>query len=183
MTTRFLQFARVPVVLDADSINIFEMGKDFLKVKREFSIIMTPHPGEFSRLTGIPVQKIQKNRIGLSRKFAADYNVYLILKGHHTVIATPRGDIYINETGNAGMATAGSGDVLSGLVSGMITQFTGGQDLETILQAAVFIHGFAGDLAVKQTGEMGLTASDILNSIPRAFTHINEFKTQFPFSG
>lgn len=181
MTTRFLQYAGVPAVLDADSINIFEMGKDFLKVKRDYPIIMTPHPGEFSRLTGISAKEIQKNRIRLSREFAADYNVYIILKGHHTVIATPQGQVYINETGNAGMATAGSGDVLSGLAAGMITQFINHMDLDTILQAAVFIHGFGGDLAVRQTGEMGLTASDILNSIPRAFTHINEFKTQFPF--
>ena len=183
MTTRFLQYARVPVVLDADSINIFEMGKEFLKVKRDYPVILTPHPGEFSRLTGISAQEIQKNRIRLSREFASDYNVYVILKGHHTVIATPRGHIYVNETGNAGMATAGSGDVLSGLVAGMIAQFATHQKLETILQAAVFMHGFAGDLAVRQTGEIGLTASDILNSIPRAFTHINEFKTQFPFRG
>jgi NAD(P)H-hydrate epimerase len=183
MTTRFIQYAKVPIILDADSINIFQMGKDFLKVKRDFPIILTPHPGEFSRLTGISIKEIQKNRIRLSREFAADYNVVVILKGHHTVIATPQGRVFINETGNAGMASAGSGDVLAGLISGMIAQFYNHHDLDTILQAAVFLHGFAADLAARQTGEIGLTATDILNFIPRAFINLNEFKTQFPFSG
>jgi hydroxyethylthiazole kinase-like uncharacterized protein yjeF len=183
MTVEFIQYAGMPIVLDADSINIFEMGKEFLKVKRDFPIILTPHPGEFSRLTGFSIAKIRGNRIGLSRDCAMDYRVYLVLKGHHTVIATPDGKVYINETGNAGMATAGSGDVLAGLITGLIGQFYPAQSLEKILQAAVFVHGFAGDLAKEHTGEMGLMASDILEYIPSAFLYCDDFRTQFPFSG
>lgn len=183
MTTEFIQYARMPVVLDADSISIFEMGKDFLKVEREFPIILTPHPAEFSRISGHSVSEIRKNRIGLGREFARDYRVYLILKGHHTLIATPEGRIFLNETGNAGMATAGSGDVLAGLITGLVGQFYRKQPLEKILQAAVFTHGFAGDLAQKQIGALGLTASDLLEYLPSALLNFNDFKTQFSFSG
>ncbi len=182
LTTRFIQYVKVPLILDADAVNIFEMGKEFLKVKRDFPIILTPHPGEFSRVTGVSIQDIQKNRIQMSRDFAREYNVYLILKGHHTIIATPEGNIYVNETGNAGMATAGSGDVLSGIITGMISQFHIDFSLDQILQAAVFIHGFAGDLASDRVGEMGVTASEILKYVPEAIIKCDDFKTHFPYT-
>ena len=106
----------------------------------------------------------------------------MILKGHHTVIATPEGEVYINQTGNAGMATAGSGDVLSGMITGMISQFYQNHKMDLILQAAVFIHGYAADLAANKTGEISLTATDITDFIPEAILHLNEFKTLFQFS-
>jgi NAD(P)H-hydrate epimerase len=135
-------------------------------------------------LTGLSVPEINKNRIGLSKAFAEEFHVYLILKGHHTLIATPGGEIYINPTGNPGMATAGSGDVLSGMITGMISQSINHHpdQLDRILQAAVFLHGYAGDLAVKETGEISLTATDITRFIPRAFRHLHDYQTPFPFS-
>jgi len=182
MTTKLIQYSRVPVVLDADSINVFQVGKEFFKNDREIPIILTPHPGEFSKLTGSPIQEIQKNRIVLSRDFAKEFNVYVVLKGHHTLIASPEGQVFINQSGNAGMATAGSGDVLAGMITGMISQFINRYNLELILQAAVFFHGFASDLAIKKVGEMALTASDIIHYIPEAFLKCNDFNTPFPFS-
>jgi NAD(P)H-hydrate epimerase len=182
ITTKLIQYARVPVVLDADSVNVFQVGKEFFKNERETPIVLTPHPGEFSKLTGLSVQEIQKNRIIRSREFAIEYNVHVVLKGHHTLIASPDGQVFINQSGNAGMATAGSGDVLAGMITGMISQFGKTHNLKLILQAAVFFHGFASDLAVEKVGEMALTASDILDYISEAFLKCDDFNTPFPFS-
>jgi NAD(P)H-hydrate epimerase len=182
MTTKLIQYARVPVVLDADSVSVFHVGKEFFKNDREIPIVITPHPGEFSKLTGLSIQEIQKNRIISSREFAKEFKVFVVLKGHHTVIASPDGKVFINQSGNAGMATAGSGDVLAGMIAGMISQFGNQYNMELILQAAVFFHGFAGDLAVEKVGEMALTASDILDFIPEAFLKCDDFNTPFPFS-
>jgi len=179
--TKIIQTARTPVVLDADAVNVFQRGKEFFKSPREIPIVITPHPGEFSRLAGVPVAEVRRNRIGWSRQFAVDFNLYVVLKGHHTVVATPRGRVVINQSGNPGMATAGSGDVLAGILTGLIGQFYPAWDLESILGAGVFIHGFAGDLAAAELGEMAITASDLLRYLPRAVRECDGYRTRFPF--
>jgi NAD(P)H-hydrate epimerase len=173
--------AKVPLVLDADALNVLGQETSLLAGKRPYPLVLTPHPGEFARLTGLTIPEIMRDRMGACRDFAQKFNVYLILKGHHTIIATPEGKIFLNPTGNPGMATAGSGDVLSGMIAGMICQFSKQHSLETILQAAVFIHGYAGDLASRIKGQMALTATDILDFIPEAFESIklNEYNTPF----
>lgn len=181
-----IEHSRAPLVLDADALNVLgeEKRKEILKKNRQQPVILTPHPGEFSRLTGTSIPEIKKDRIGISKSFAEEFNVYVILKGHHTLIATPGGGIYVNPTGNPGMATAGSGDVLSGMITGMISQLINRHhdSLDRILQAAVFLHGYAGDLAAKETGEISLTATDITRFIPQALRHLDDYQTPFPFS-
>jgi len=177
-----IENAEAPMVLDADALNALKDSLEILKRERRYPIVVTPHPGEFSRLTGLSTMDIKRDRISHARAFASGYNVYLILKGHHTIIAAPGGNIYLNPTGNPGMATAGSGDVLSGILAGMISQFSSVYPIEAILQAAVFIHGFAGDLAAQQFGEISLTASDILNFIPNAILHLDDYQNPFPIA-
>lgn len=168
-----------PVVLDADALNVLQGQTGLLPTRGARPLVLTPHPGEFARLTDKTVKEIQENRLTLAREFALKHCLYLVLKGHHTLTATPEGRVWVNQTGNPGMATAGSGDVLGGLIAGLIAQFHPQQPMERILAAAVFLHGFAGDLAVRRTGEMGLTASDILAAIPESILKINEFHSSF----
>ncbi len=187
IVTMLIENAEVPLVLDADALNVLPGNLELLQKPRRHPIIITPHPGEFARLTGYSSAEIRRGRIALSREFARRYNIYVILKGHHTIIATPGeknengGPIFVNPTGNPGMATAGSGDILSGLLTGMIARFNKKYDLETILQAAVFIHGLAGDLAARQTGEISLTAGDISSYISHAFLALQANDYQLPF--
>jgi len=194
MVTLMLKKADVPLIMDADALNVLaeENRKELLKRERRFPVVLTPHPGEFSRLTGRSMKEIMRDRIRLTRSFAMEYNVYLILKGHHTLIATPKGRVYVNPTGNPGMATAGSGDVLSGMLAGMVSRYTqksqkqktpiASEKLDDILAAAVFIHGYAGDRAVDKTGEISLTAGDILDHIPDAIRMIDDYRTPFPIT-
>ena len=174
--------ARVPVILDADALNVLQGRTEILQAKRSWPLVLTPHAGEFARLIGESTQTVVANRLELSREFAIKYRLYLILKGHHTLIATPQGNVYVNQTGNAGMATAGSGDVLTGMIAGLLAQFFPKYPLEKILSAAVFLHGYAADLAVNETGQMSLTASDIIRYIPQCVLKINEFRSPFPVS-
>ena len=177
-----LRQARVPVILDADALNVLQGRTEMLQVERSWPLVLTPHTGEFARLIGESTRKVVENRLVLSREFAMKYRLYLILKGHHTLVVTPQGFVYVNQTGNAGMATAGSGDVLSGMIAGLLAQFFPKHPLEMILPAAVFLHGYAADLAVTETGQMGLTASDIVRYIPQSVLKINEFRSPFPVS-
>jgi hydroxyethylthiazole kinase-like uncharacterized protein yjeF len=184
--TLMIEHSPAPLVMDADALNVLHTPerKNLLKRDRRFPIVITPHPGEFSRLTGRPTAEIIKDRIGISRAFAQEYRVYVVLKGHHTLVVTPDGQVYVNPTGNPGMATAGSGDVLGGMITGMISQYASRPDfsLDMVLRAAVFIHGYAGDLAVKETGEISLTAADITRFIPRAILHLDDYRNPFLFS-
>ncbi len=182
LVSLMIENSSAPLVMDADALNMLQNRQAILQKKRETPLVLTPHPGEFSRLTGLPVPQIQANRIGTSRDFALAYQVYLVLKGHHTVIASPQGRVYVNQTGNPGMATAGSGDVLCGIIAGMISQFFGKYDLDAVLQAAVFIHGYAGDLAAARKGEISLTAADIMDFIPEAILHLDEYTSPFQFA-
>ena len=154
-----------PIVLDADGINV--VNKDLLYSRNGLTII-TPHPGELARFLDKDTKEIQDNRIYYSKYTSEKYNVITVLKGNETVVTTKE-NLYINKTGNPGMATAGSGDVLGGMIISFI-----GQGIEPLRACilATFCHGLAGDIAVKKKGEYGLIASDILEFIPIALKRI-----------
>ncbi|MBI2876514.1 MAG: NAD(P)H-hydrate dehydratase, partial [Candidatus Tectomicrobia bacterium] len=163
-----LKETRVPTVVDADGLNGLA---DHLSLLQETSapLILTPHPGEMSRLNGIPIAAIQQDRIEVAQRFAREHGVILVLKGARTVIANPEGRVYLNPTGNPGMATGGTGDILAGMIGGLVAQGWG--LLEGVL-AAVYLHGLAGDLAVQRTGEICLVATDLLDSLPAAIRQV-----------
>jgi len=176
---RLLEKASVPLILDADALNVLENSGSLLKRKNRPPLVLTPHLKEFSRLSGLPAAEILRDRVGLGREFARQHGVVLVLKGHHTIIATPEGTVWLNQTGNPGMASAGSGDVLSGMIAGMVGQFIRCQPLEKIVAAAVFLHGYAADLAVRKTGQLSLVASDIVDHIPASITQIDGYRSPF----
>lgn len=153
-----------PMVVDADALNALSKHLDILK-KHKGEIILTPHQKEISRLFGIDIDFIKKNRKLIAKKYAKYYNSLIILKGHSTIVTDGKKQLYINKTGNPGMATAGSGDVLSGIIGAFLAQ---GLDSFSAAKYATYIHGLAGDLAAKDKTQMGLIASDIINRIPDA---------------
>lgn len=157
-----------PTILDADGINNIPLGKlQFAKAP----LIITPHPGEMGRLLGMSVQDIQANRLEVVQKTATSYKVYVVLKGDRTLIGDPRGNIYVNPTGNPGMATAGSGDILTGVIAGFLAQ---GFTPLAACCAGVYIHGLAGDLAKREKGECGMIARNISEQIPAAILDVLE---------
>jgi hydroxyethylthiazole kinase-like uncharacterized protein yjeF len=151
--------ASVPLVLDADAVNAFDGHAMRLLAREGQTIIITPHPGEMARLTGSSVADVQRHRLDVARDFAVAHKLYVVLKGHRTLVATPDGYVFINRTGNPGMATAGSGDVLTGMIAAWMAQL---RDAEAACTLAVYLHGAAGDLAEADEGEVAMTASDIL---------------------
>ena len=130
---------------------------------------MTPHPGEMARLAGIAVEHVQRDRVATATQFAARQKCVVVLKGHQTVIAGPGGECFINPTGNAGLATGGAGDVLAGLVGGLVAQ--GMTPLDAAC-AGVYIHGLAGDIAARELTQRGTIARDVLHAVPRAWREI-----------
>jgi NAD(P)H-hydrate epimerase len=174
-----LQKVRSPLILDADALNVLSAQPDLLKGRTQRPLILTPHPGEFARMTGKAPADVQRDRLALARGYAVKQGVYLVLKGHHTLTVSPQGRVWVNSTGNPGMATAGSGDVLGGMIAGLIAQFYPKQPMDLILAAAVFLHGYAGDLAARECGEAGLTAGDITAFIPKSFLKIHGFRSPF----
>lgn len=158
------------LILDADGINAVSLDKDILKKRKSSRLILTPHLGEFSRLTGKDREYIKNNRKELAKEFALRYNLILVLKGHRTLITD--GDmVFENTTGNPGMATAGSGDVLTGIISGFAAQGMSPVDAACL---GVYIHGCAGDHAADDLTQMCLNASDIIEYLPRAIKDSNE---------
>lgn len=156
-----------PMVIDADGLNALVGHLEMLSASRcpLSAKILTPHPGEMARLTGISIKKVQGNRKDIAGKFAKDYKVTAVLKGHNTVVADFNGNLYINKTGNPGMATAGSGDVLTGMIAAFLAQ---GLKAFEASKYAVYLHGLAGDLAAKEKTEICMIASDIIDKIPEA---------------
>lgn len=150
-----------PVVLDADALNALAPDLNQLKAPKA-QLVLTPHPGEMSTLTGKAAADLKRDRVELARGLAARVNGVLVLKGARTVISAPDGELFVNPTGNAGMATAGSGDVLSGVLGALLAQ-----GLSTVDAAicGVYAHGLAGDLQAKKTGQLGLVASDLLRGL------------------
>lgn len=150
---------RCPMVIDADALNCLSPWPDEIRGTAELPLILTPHPGEMSRLTGISTEEILDVPVEAARDFASAHEVILLLKGARTVIASPDGAVFVNSTGNPGMATGGAGDVLTGIVAGLLAQSP--QNALGAAIAGVYLHGLAGDLAKKQRGERALLASDI----------------------
>jgi NAD(P)H-hydrate epimerase len=155
-----------PMVLDADGLNAFEGHNDELDGKGR-TLVITPHPGEMARLLGSTAVVVQKDRINIARNFAVDHHLLVVLKGNRTLVAAPDGQIWVNVTGNPGMATGGTGDILTGMVAGLMAQ-NPQNSLEAVL-AAVYLHGLAGDVAREIMGEHSLTATDLLRTLPEAF--------------
>ena len=153
-----------PIVLDADAINCFKDEKEILRTTKS-DLILTPHPGELSRLVGISTKEILAAPIEVVREQAQKLNIVLVLKGAPTIIGSPDGYIFINSTGNPGMATAGMGDVLTGAIAGLVAQ--GMSPLDGAL-AGVYLHGLSGDISKSELGEAGLLASDVLKNLPLA---------------
>ena len=166
----------IPIVLDADGLNAFEGRADELSGKGRV-LVITPHPGEMARLAGCSIAKVQKDRLGMARRFAREHDVIVVLKGHRTLVVRPDGEAWVNTTGNPGMSTAGTGDILTGMISGMIGQNVIAQNMivrnpsGTLLAvcAAVYLHGLAGDVMRESVGEHSLVASDLLRGLPEAF--------------
>ena len=156
-----LQSASVPVVLDADALNLVAQNVNMLFAPHT-EMVITPHLGEMSRLTGDSVAYLQTRLIDVARDFSNTYNVTCVLKDERTVTATPYGPVYLNLSGNAGMATAGSGDVLAGVISSLMAQ---GFTSEVATSLAVYLHGAAGDKMIQMTGKAGLMASDLVEGI------------------
>ncbi|HEY6946329.1 MAG TPA: NAD(P)H-hydrate dehydratase [Candidatus Acidoferrum sp.] len=163
--TSLVRQTDLPVILDADGLNAFAgRGRDLAKRKSEF-LAVTPHPGEMARLLGVSNANVQADRLGIARKAAAAWKAYVILKGFHTILATPDGRAFVNTTGNPGMAKGGSGDVLTGIVAGTVSQL-GLQHWERALTLGVYLHGRAGDERIPQHEEIGLLAGEIADTLP-----------------
>jgi ADP-dependent NAD(P)H-hydrate dehydratase / NAD(P)H-hydrate epimerase len=166
-----VQKYNLPVVLDADGLNAFEGQIDKLNGAGR-TLVITPHPGEMARLTGLSIPEIQRDRIGVARNFARDHKLVVVLKGHRTLIALPDEEVWVNTTGNPGMATGGTGDVLTGMMAGMIAQ-NPSQAMEAAT-AAVYLHGLAGDVACEYAGEQSLVATDLIKALAEAMGRVRE---------
>jgi NAD(P)H-hydrate epimerase len=157
-----------PLVLDADGINA--ITPDILKLKKG-GIVLTPHEGEFSRLTGKPIAEISKNREKEAVSFSQKYGVHLILKGKGTIVSDPEGNAFINTTGSSALAKGGSGDVLSGILGSFLAM---GDDILAASKKAVFIHGLSGDIAAEEKGEHSVLARDVIAALPKAILALSE---------
>jgi NAD(P)H-hydrate epimerase len=161
----------VPIVLDADGLNAFDGQTQDLKGSelsgKNRLLVITPHPGEMARLVGGSIADVQKGRLGLARKFAREHELIVVLKGHRTLVVQPNGEAWVNTTGNPGMSTGGTGDILTGMVAGMIAQNPNDGLLAVV--AAVHLHGLAGDVMLESVGEHSMVATDLLRGLPEAF--------------
>ena len=160
----------VPLVLDADALNAFAGDPDRLVARDGLEVVITPHPGEMARLLDRTVDLVQKDRLGAAREFAASHRVHVVLKGHRTVIAGPEDRAFINLTGNPGMATGGTGDVLTGMIAAFLAQLL---DPEAACKVGVYLHGSAGDLAEAEEGETSLIATDLVAHIGEAIVELS----------
>ena len=164
-----LERSTVPLVLDADAITVLADDPGVLMGREERDVIITPHPGEMARLVGSTVDDVQANRIEVATTFATTHHVYVVLKGHRTLIAGPEGSVFINPTGNAGMATGGTGDVLTGMIAAWLAQLL---DADAACRLAVFLHGAAGDVAEAHDGQVAMTATDVLGHLGEALKQL-----------
>jgi NAD(P)H-hydrate epimerase len=162
---------QLPMVLDADGLNAFEGRTGELNGKGR-TLVITPHPGEMARLTGCTIADVQKDRLGVARKFAREHELIVVLKGHRTLVVVPDGEAWVNATGNPGMSTGGTGDILTGVVAGMIAQHP--KDALLAVLAAVHLHGLAGDVMCETVGEHSLVATDLLKGLPEAFRRVQK---------
>ena len=165
-----LERAGVPLVLDADALNAFSGDPDRLLGRDGVDVIITPHPGEMARLIGGTIETVQSDRLRHAREFAASHKVHVVLKGHRTIVAGPDGRSFVNLTGNAGMATGGTGDLLTGMIAAWCAQLL---DAEAACKLAVYLHGSAGDLAETDEGQIALMATDVAARLGDAAQHLN----------
>ena len=163
-----LRRTQCPLVVDADAINVLSNHPAWLQQLPK-DLIMTPHPKEFDRLAGRSTDSYE--RLMKARDLAQRLQAYIVLKGHHTSLCLPDGHIIFNTTGNAGMATAGSGDVLTGIITGLLAR---GYKQEDACIVGIYLHGLAGDIAARELGEESVIASDLIQYLPRAFKRLNE---------
>ncbi len=154
----------MPMILDADALNCLQPP-----LKRKSPTILTPHPGEMARLLDTTTAVVQKNRLETARDFAVKQGVFLVLKGFRTVVASPSGELFVNSTGNAGMATAGMGDVLTGIIASLLAQ---GMEVLPAVISGVYLHGRAGDRVAERLGDRGLLATDVIEEMPHAIHEI-----------
>jgi NAD(P)H-hydrate epimerase len=169
-TTGLLSSTELPAVVDADALNILAAKPVLLSKlahKGKRTLVLTPHPGEMARLAGTTIAAIQANRLEAARSFATKMGVTLVLKGARTLIAHPDGRVAVNTTGNPGMAKGGSGDLLTGMIAGLLAQYP--KDAARAVEAAVYLHGLAADLAVRDEDERTLLATDALKYLSQAF--------------
>jgi NAD(P)H-hydrate epimerase len=165
--SRIMESTDVPVIVDAQALNDLSLNKELLK-KTKPNTILTPHPGEMSRLTGNTIDEIQDNRIGIASGFAREYGVIVLLKGHRTIV-TDGTRVFVNTTGNPGMASAGSGDVLCGVIASCTAYIS---DTAEAVATAAYIHGAAGDRASVRYGEYSMKSGDIISEIPWVMKNI-----------
>jgi NAD(P)H-hydrate epimerase len=166
----FLPAVKVPAVVDADGLNIIAEDPDILRRLRA-PAVLTPHPGEFARLAGRSVAEVLERRLELVPEFAVKHGVTVVLKGHRTLVAAPDGRVFVNPTGNPGMATGGTGDVLAGIIAAQTVQE---KDMLGAVLSAVYVHGLAGDIAADRLGEKALTAGDVIRYLPSAAKALGE---------
>jgi NAD(P)H-hydrate epimerase len=156
--------SEIPTVVDADGLNA--LARDATRIPAGRALALTPHPGEAGRLVGSTAKEIETDRLASVRELARRTRAHVILKGHHTLVSDPRGNVLVNLTGNPGMATGGTGDVLTGILGSLLAQ---GVDIEEALPLGVHLHGLAGDLAAVELGETSLVATDLIEKLPAAF--------------
>ncbi len=178
LLTALIEHSPVPVIIDADGLNL--LARDLSVLKRaKAPVILTPHPGEMARLAGITTEEVQRRRSLTAVEFAREHNVFVVLKGARTVVASPDGRTAINPTGNSGMGTGGSGDVLTGMIAALVAQKSCPFDA---MATGVFLHGRAGDLVAQERGELSLRASDLVDFLPTALFSIRPREVEH-FSG
>jgi len=159
--------ADLPMVVDADGLNAFAGHAENLAIRKSPHLVLTPHPGEMARLCGLTTPQVQAERVRVAVEFAGKWNAVVLLKGFHTVIAAPNGDVFVNTTGSAGLAKGGSGDVLTGLLAALIAQF-GATDLYRVVALGAYLHGRAAELVAASTDESGVLAGEVANAVPLA---------------
>jgi ADP-dependent NAD(P)H-hydrate dehydratase / NAD(P)H-hydrate epimerase len=159
--------AEIPVVLDADGLNAFANQGDLLSKRKSAHLVVTPHPGEMARLLGSKSSDVEKNRLKVATEAARRWNAHVVLKGFHTLVVAPDGKILVNTTGNAGLAKAGSGDVLTGSIAALVAQF-GCEDLHKVVALGVYLHGLAAEILSLPSDVSGLLAGEIAQAVPFA---------------
>jgi hydroxyethylthiazole kinase-like uncharacterized protein yjeF len=179
LARRIVSKINKPMVIDADGLNALVGYSDMLRRTKDVGrgTILTPHPGEMARLIGKTSAFVQKDRKKVAKDFVKKYNVTLVLKGHRTIVAAPNEKLYINKTGNPGMASGGVGDVLTGIIASFMAQ--GLSDFDAA-RLGVYVHGLAGDLTAKEKGQLSLIATDLLNKLPQVLKKLSRKKGVMP---
>lgn len=169
LVQNLVETVTLPLVIDADGLNALAEDMNVLKRKKSMQVVLTPHPGEMSRMLGTSIPDVEAIRISVAQEFARNYGVFLVLKGARTIIASPAGIAAINGSGNPGMATGGMGDVLTGIIISLLGQ---GYDAWDACRLGVFLHGFAADMVAEEKGEIGINASDVMEKLPYAYNKL-----------